>query len=171
MDGLGLAASIIAVLDLSAKVASLCFQYSKAVRNAPSDIKRLCEELDRLNTTLEGAQQLLQGPNGAQLQTSQRQRDGLNGCSFQLVQLQTKLEKKLKIGATRIQVMSGFGVYALKWPFESKNVDDIIMTLARYRDALSTALTIDQTYAVGYFFELPGLIRSAGHRSLISARR
>jgi len=143
MDGLGSAAGIIAVLDLSAKVASLCFQYSKAVKNAKSDIERLCGELDRLNTTLEGARQLLQGPNGALLRTSQRLRDGLEGCSSQLAELQTKLEKKLGNSVTR-KVVSRLGVYA-KWPLESKDVDRIITTLARYRDTLSAALTVDQT--------------------------
>ena len=41
MDGISGAASIIAVVDISAKIASLCFQYSVAVKNAKEDIKRL----------------------------------------------------------------------------------------------------------------------------------
>ena len=41
MDGISGAASIIAVVDISAKIASLCFQYSVAVENAKEDIKRL----------------------------------------------------------------------------------------------------------------------------------
>ena len=38
MDGLIETASVIAVIDISAKVASLCFQYSVAVKNAKEDI-------------------------------------------------------------------------------------------------------------------------------------
>jgi len=144
MDGLGSAASVIAVLDLSVKVASLCFQYSKAVKNAKPDIERLRGELDRLKTVLEGALQLFETPNGARLQTSQRLRDGLDGCTSQLAELQTKLEAKLNSRPAR-RVISRFGIHALKWPFESKGVDGIITTLAHYRDTLSAALAVDQT--------------------------
>jgi hypothetical protein len=41
MEAVGSAASIIAVIELSAKVASLCFQYSSAGKNARSDVERL----------------------------------------------------------------------------------------------------------------------------------
>lgn len=41
MDGLLGAASVIAVIDVSTKVATLCFQYSVAVRDAEKDIERL----------------------------------------------------------------------------------------------------------------------------------
>jgi len=83
------------------------------VKNAKSDIERLCGELDRLNTILEGARQLLQSLNGALLWTSQRLREGLNGCSSQLTELQIKLEKKLSNGVTG-KVISWLSVHALK---------------------------------------------------------
>jgi hypothetical protein len=41
MDGLSGAASIIAVVEISAKVVSLCVQYSVAVKDAKRDIERL----------------------------------------------------------------------------------------------------------------------------------
>jgi len=41
MDGLSAGASVIAVIDISAKVATLCFQYSAAVKDAIKDIQRL----------------------------------------------------------------------------------------------------------------------------------
>jgi len=149
MDGLGSAASVIAVIDLTAKVTSLCFQYFKEVKSAKSDIKRLCGELDTLKTTLHSTRQLFDGPNGAQLQTSQRLRDGLHGCSSQLIELQTKLETKLNAGTAR-KAMRKFGVRALKWPFENKDVGSIIRTLEGYRDMLSAALTIDLAYVAAY---------------------
>lgn len=165
---MGSAASIIAVLDLSVKVASLCFQYSQAVKNARPDIERLCGELDALKTTLEAARELLQSPNGTLLRTSQRLRDGLDGSSSQLTELQTKLEEKVKIGTTR-KVMRR--VQALKWPFESKDINGIIATLARYQKTLSFALTVDQAYVTGYSPGFLKLIRSAGRKPLISTRR
>jgi hypothetical protein len=41
LEGLGLAANVIAVIDLSAKVISWCYQYSKDVKNARADIEQL----------------------------------------------------------------------------------------------------------------------------------
>ena len=41
MDDLSAAASVIAVIDISTKVASLCYQYSVAVKDAKEDIERL----------------------------------------------------------------------------------------------------------------------------------
>lgn len=147
MEALGSVASVIAVLDLSAKVASLCFQYSKTVKAAKSDIERLQGELDRLKTVLEGARQLLESPNGARLQTSHQLHNALRGCSSKLTELETKLEKKVTTGNTR-KVMSRFGIRSLKWPLESKSVDGVVTSLARCRDTLSAALIIDQTCAV-----------------------
>lgn len=145
MDGLSAAASVIAVIQISGTIASLCSQYLKGAKNAKSDIERLQGELSNLKTVLEGAQELLVGPNGARLQTSQLLYDGLRGCFSQLTDLETKLGKKLNTGKMR-KVMSQFGLRALKWPFESKDVDGIIQSLKRHRDTLSMGLNIDQTY-------------------------
>jgi hypothetical protein len=142
MEGVGAAANIIAVINLSAKVASLCFQYSSAVKNARSDVERLQGELERLETTLQGAQRLLESPNGKKLQTSQGLRNGLIDCSSQLSELQSRLEKKLNPGSAR-KAMSRIGFRALKWPFESKEIDRIIENLEQYRGTLSAGLAVD----------------------------
>jgi hypothetical protein len=155
---------------LSAKVASHCFRYTTAVKNAKSDINRLQGELGRLTTTLEGALQLLECPNWAGLQTSQRLRDGLSACSSRLAELDIKLEKKLNHGTAR-KTMARLGVRALTWPFESKDVDGIIKTMERCRDAVSAALTIDQTYVAAFSLSTFELIRSTVRGFLISARQ
>jgi hypothetical protein len=142
MEAVGSAASIITLIELSAKVASLCFQYSSAVKNARSDVERLQGELERLKTTLQDAQRLLESPSGKRLQTSQGLRNGLIDCSSQLRQLQSRLEKKFNPGSAR-KAMSRIGFRALKWPFESKEIDSIIKNLERYRDTLSAGLAVD----------------------------
>jgi hypothetical protein len=142
MEGVGAAANIIAVINLSAKVASLCFQYSSAVKNARSDVERLQGELERLETTLQGAQRLLESPNGKKLQTSQGLGNGLIDCFSQLSELQSRLEKKLNPGSAR-KAMSRIGFRALKWPFESKEIDRIIENLEQYRGTLSAGLAVD----------------------------
>jgi hypothetical protein len=137
MDGLSAAASVIAVIQISEDVVSLCSQYLKAVKNAKSDIVRLQGELSSLKPVLEGAQKLLEGPNAARLETSRPLLDGLRGCYSQLEDLETKLKGNGKR-------MRYFGLRALKWPFKSKKVDNIIQTLSKFRDTLSAGLNIDQ---------------------------
>jgi hypothetical protein len=148
MDGLSAAANVIAVLDLTAKIATLLFQFSKEVKAAKSDIENFQGELDRLSITLEGGQELLESPNGAKLQTSQHLRTSLYGCSSHLTEIEAKLTKKLNAGGTRM--MSRFGLRFLKWPFESGEVNGIVRNLERYRDTLSATLTIDQTYVFSF---------------------
>ncbi|PMD32232.1 hypothetical protein L207DRAFT_572057 [Hyaloscypha variabilis F] len=142
MDVLSAAASVIAVIQISESVASLCSQYFTAVKNAKPDIELLQGELGRLKTVLEGAQQILKGPNGARFHTSQPLRDGLSGSSLQLNELEKKLKEKLNLGKTG-KVMIHFGFRALNWPFEKGEVDGIIQILKGYRDTLSAALVID----------------------------
>ncbi|KAM7211054.1 vegetative incompatibility protein HET-E-1 [Rhypophila decipiens] len=143
MEGLGTAASIIAVIELAAKVASLCLEYSSAVKNARADIERLRQHTSRLKITVEGAQKLLQGPHGARLETSQKLHETLNDTYSQLGDIATKLEAKLHSGR-RAKAMRSLGLRALKWPFESKDVDKIIVNLQRDQASFSAALQIDQ---------------------------
>ena len=46
MAELGLVANVIAVVDLSAKIASSCVQYSRVVKDAKADIDRFEREVD-----------------------------------------------------------------------------------------------------------------------------
>jgi len=145
METVASAASIIAVIELSAKIALLCNRYSSAVKNAKSEIERLQGELERLKITLHGVRELLESPDGEKLRTSHRLWGGLSDCSSQLTQLQLRLEKKLNHRSAN-KVLSRFGIRALKWPFESKEIDGIIKNLERYRDLLSLGLIVDQVY-------------------------
>ncbi|KAK0632942.1 hypothetical protein B0T14DRAFT_542129 [Immersiella caudata] len=143
MEGLGAAASVIAVVELAAKVASLCLEYSSAVKHAKSDIERLRKHTDSLKITVNGAQKLLQGPDGARLETSLKLREAMANSYLQLDDIATKLEEKLRAGRTA-KAMRCMGLRALRWPFESKDVDKIIANLQQDQTSFTTALQIDQ---------------------------
>ncbi|KAK4643732.1 hypothetical protein QC761_0070940 [Podospora bellae-mahoneyi] len=147
MEGLGAAASVIAVVELAARVASLCLEYSSAVKNARSDIERLRKHTDSLKITIEDAQKLLQGPHGARLETSQKLREALDNTHSQLGDVATRLEAKLPT-SRREKVLAYVRWRALKWPFESKDVDKIIASLQRGQDSFAAALQIDQTTGI-----------------------
>jgi hypothetical protein len=60
MDGLSVAASIIAVVNISAKIISICYRYSIAVKDAKDDIERVQRKVrDIITHILEKLKQLL----------------------------------------------------------------------------------------------------------------
>ncbi|EOA90843.1 uncharacterized protein SETTUDRAFT_102068 [Exserohilum turcica Et28A] len=143
MDGLSGAASVIAVIDISAKIVSLCVQYSMAVKDAKGDIERVQRKVSDINHILEKIKQLLDSQDKTRLSATQGLLDSLEQCLNELESLGVKLEP----GKTR-KTMRRFGLRALKWPFTSKEVDKIVLNLERYEQTFGLALQIDQTAVV-----------------------
>ncbi|KAF2731741.1 hypothetical protein EJ04DRAFT_514396 [Polyplosphaeria fusca] len=138
MDGLSGAASVIAVVNISAKVASLCYQYSVEVKHAKGDIERLHRKVNDTKNVLEKLQQLEQ--NSPQLSTTHNMVDSLKQCHEQLQGLKDRLEP----GRGR-KAMQQFGIRALKWPFTSKEVEKTVQNIESYQTTFSLALQTDQT--------------------------
>lgn len=138
MEGLSGAASVIAVVEVSAKIISLCFQYSTAVRNSRKDIERLQKKVSNIKDVFEQVEQLLDGRN--KTLATHNLLDSLKKCLLQLEELKTQLEPS----KTR-KTMSRFGVRSLKWPFTSKEVENCIASLESYEQICTLALLADQT--------------------------
>lgn len=141
MDGLSVAASVIIVIELSAKITALCLQYSTAVKDAKKDIQRLQTQVNNVEKVVKGVQQLLDGPHGTKLSTSQKLRQAIHGCRAQLQDIETRLDP----GKGR-KAMSRLGLRALKWPFESKKIDEFTHKLESCNASISLALQVDQTW-------------------------
>lgn len=140
MDSLSGAASVIAVIDISAKITSLCFQYSIAVKDAKKDIERLQRKVEDITSLVNKIKQLSVGPDKAQLSTIHGLSDSLKGCLQRLKELKEQLEP----GKGR-KAMTRFGLRALRWPFTSKQVEKIVFELERYEQTFALALQVDQT--------------------------
>ncbi|KAL7758379.1 hypothetical protein ACKLNR_012906 [Fusarium oxysporum f. sp. zingiberi] len=142
-EAVGLALSVITIIDLSAKVSTRCFQYLNAVGNARADITRLQSRLDDLSACLRGAHRVLHGPNNQALAVSRELINSLDGCQSELVQVQNRLDP----GKAR-KTMRRLGLRALKWPFNSKKVSGIVANLEYYKQAIMLCLQVDQTSTV-----------------------
>ena len=140
MDGLSGAASVIAVIDVSAKIISLCFQYSTAVKNSRKDIERLQKKVNNIQDVFGQVEQLLDGRDKTLRSATHNLSDSLKECLLQLEVLKTQLEP----GKTR-KAMRRFGVRALQWPFTSKEVEKYIASLESYEQIYTLALLADQT--------------------------
>ncbi|KAL6798148.1 vegetative incompatibility protein HET-E-1 [Trichoderma sp. SZMC 28012] len=141
MEGLG------AAVKLTTKIVSLCAEYSSAVKNASHDIQRLRERIESLDATLKGVLELLQGPHGPRLRTSQKLRDALNNSRSLLDSIAATLERKFNGGRMQ-RTMRVCGFRALKWPFESKEMENSIAALEQYQHTMAVAIQIDQTAEV-----------------------
>jgi hypothetical protein len=140
MDGLSVAASVVAVIDISAKIGSLCFQYSMAVKDAKNDIERVQRKVGDITHILETIKQLLDNQDETRLSTTQGLFDSLTQCLQDLKDIQVKLEP----GKGR-KTMRRIGLRALRWPFTSKQVEKIVSTLDGYKQTFMSALGVDHT--------------------------
>lgn len=143
MEGLGVTASVIAVVNMSAKVVGWCAKYAGDVKNSSNEKVRLLREVTELNYVAQKAKSFLEGPHGVRLQASTELLLAITVSESQLQQL----ERKLKTGAA-LHTTSGVGLRALKWPFQSKGSEKAILELRRCTERVSMALQIDQTYVV-----------------------
>lgn len=140
MDGISNVASVIALLEISAKVVILCIEYHSKVKKAAEDIKRLQSEIEVLDSILKKLRDVLltQGTDQMLLTTSLS--EPLNICSSVL----QELENRLNLTKSK-KAMSRYGIRALKWPFESKDIDENIEILEQQKSTFSLILNIDQT--------------------------
>ncbi|KAF7551854.1 hypothetical protein G7Z17_g4689 [Cylindrodendrum hubeiense] len=140
MEALGVGASLITVIDLSAKVATLCFQYSAEVASARADITRLQSQVNHLCVAFRSAQTLLEDSAGRPLSVSRELIDSLQECAVEL----GRLQDKLGLGKAR-KAMLRFGLRALRWPFSRKEIESIIANLKGWEQIILLGLQVDQT--------------------------
>lgn len=128
MAELDLVACVIAVVDLSAKIASTCVQYSRDVKDSKADIGRFKQEVESVDNLLRHAKALLEGADKTSLSTLDELKNALAECETQLQQLNRALDP-----GNRWKGMSKIEVRALEWPFKSREVDKAISSLGRSR--------------------------------------
>uniref|UniRef100_A0A8H7K8B0 Nephrocystin 3-like N-terminal domain-containing protein n=1 Tax=Bionectria ochroleuca TaxID=29856 RepID=A0A8H7K8B0_BIOOC len=142
MEILGVAANVIAVVDLSAKISSLCVQYGREVKNAAADIERLRKEIASLQGVTKAVQDLLNGTDGKKLDKSQLE-TYLNECVLLLKNIELKLTPR-----TARKLIGKMGFTTLKWPFQSKEVDDLVRQFSKFVQAIAHTLQVEQTSAL-----------------------
>lgn len=139
MDGVSAVASVTAVVELSAKISLLCVRYVIAVNNAKKDIECLQRKVADLQAVLGGMKSLLDGVDKTRLSVADTLANSLKNCILQLGELETRLDP----GESR-NVMSRLGK-RLKWPYTSKEVEQIVVGLDTYERSFILALQVDQT--------------------------
>ena len=142
MEPLSATASVVAVIQIAQQVFNLCQKYYTGVKDARKDIQRLRNEVISLQDVLTSIADIADEPGAASLTTLNllSQADGpLDQCKVDLTLLVAKLDPG--DGPT---TMRRAGLRALRWPFNSKDVDKAIAGTERYKSVLALALNADQ---------------------------
>lgn len=146
MEAVAATASVITLVEVSAKIATGLLQYTTAVRAASSEITHFHQSLESLRNVLEQSKQLLDRHDAARLLASQNLLDALKDCRSQLEELQQKLHKRLpKPDSKRSKIVGSIGASSLLWPFQSKEVEKLVDRFERWKATINLALMVDQT--------------------------
>ena len=151
MEGVGAAASVIAVIQLTQEVYKLCQSYVLSVKNARRDIDLLCKEVMDLHDVLETLDNWLQGTDASESLILSKLKESSGGpldlCQKELKSIKEILETYTSpTGAGGQQMMKRVGMRALKWPFSERDLKAKINTLQKGKDSLNLALTAENTY-------------------------
>ena len=142
MDPLSLTAGIIAVIQVSATVVSLCYDYRNGVKNAVQEATRITEEVKSLQDVLERLLKLAEletARGSSRLQALQHliQPGGvLPRCHEDLEVLRNRLGSE----GRKKSLMT-----TLKWPLNEKELKQTLENIAKTRGTISLALIADQT--------------------------
>ena len=133
--------TILAVVDLSAKLLSLISKYYSDVRDAKDDITRLMTEIRSFQTILLDVEKLAEASKPQSLPVVAI-KESLSDIHDLINELGPSSGRK---------VMKRVGLRALKWPFSSGQVTKCIERLERHKTAISLGLNVEQTYEHYHF--------------------
>ncbi|RSL92713.1 hypothetical protein CDV31_015024 [Fusarium ambrosium] len=130
MEGLGVAANVIAVVDLSVKVIAWLSEYAQDVKNSKPERARLLQAATQLNSVSQHVQQLLQSPRGAKLHASRKLAQAMGDGKAQLFWLEGLLSNRGRFSS-------------LMWSFQKKKVEEAILELERCTGIVHNVLQVD----------------------------
>lgn len=146
-EAFGVAAGVIAVLQITSSVLSVCYDYNAAIRDAPWELPRIQQELEDLRNVLQRLEPLTRHAeisDPAQLQTLNLLCGPLQTFLEVIKQLKEKLEPPewtKKWGPKRKAL-----VQSLRWPIKEVETKIILVMIGRFKETLQLAFHADQTY-------------------------
>jgi hypothetical protein len=140
MDGLGAAASIIAVLQIAQSIGSALKDYYEDVRDAREDIRKLYDSVRSLETILSTAQSIVR-----------REGHLLNAALFTdtpgpLKQSELELEKLRDDLKPRTHFAKK--VQSLTWPFKKNDTEKTVVAIDRHKSNLTLEIGIESLWVL-----------------------
>jgi hypothetical protein len=141
MDPLSITASLIAVLQVTSAVISICYDYRQGQKHASREVIQLSDELNSLKDVLDSLLQLAEksSDDQARLATLNKltQPNGsISNCQMEMERLKKKLEPESGWRAVR---------KSLVWPLHWAEMSKVLEGLERLKTTMQLALLTDQT--------------------------
>jgi uncharacterized phage infection (PIP) family protein YhgE len=138
-DPLSLAASSIAVIQISGKVAQLCYNYIRSVRNAPKDLERLAVEITTVEEILKTLNERLQAKDkdGNPQFATLNQRANQYSLKKYITALK-KLQKKLD-SSHQIKRF----IKKIFWPLREEEMRELLGLIDREKSHLGLLLQLE----------------------------
>lgn len=137
-EAIGLAASLITLVQLAGQLTCVGYSYICAVKRAPNDLRELVDELHSLGKILTSLQDYADtNPQSTTLQKLNEADGPIKGCFRELEGL------KLRLGPR--DGFKGF-IAGLKWPLKGAETAQIISRIERHKSLFIFALAADQMY-------------------------
>ena len=142
-EPLSVAASLIAVLQISGAVISYCYEYRQGLKNASKDLLRVTAEVTSLRNVLERLVTLVGDDHDANSKSLPALTDivfpngPLDVCQRDLQSVMEKLERP-------VSDWKALG-RRLIWPLQNKDVARTMEMVHRTKSVLETALLVDNT--------------------------
>jgi hypothetical protein len=144
MDPISITGTIIAVLQITSSVISICYDYRGGVESASRDAIQITNELNSLREVLESLLRVVEksqsnnGKDGSSLATFEllaKEGGPLMTCKTELERLKSKLEPEK--GWRKMRSM-------LVWPLKEGEVRRTLDWLERLKGTMGLALSVDQ---------------------------
>ena len=148
MEGLSVAANIIAVIDAAHEIIKICYDFRAALKQSPWALTRILEEISELQIIVGKIEELSHRAGSEDAESSlillcNPHNGPLVQCENELVNLQQLLESTIlkgKDGSKRRAL-----IQALGWRFKDSEVVLRLGRIQRLKTTLQLALSADQT--------------------------
>lgn len=161
VEPIGLVGTLLAIVQVSSKLVSICYEYRERVKDAPRElmlvlneatsVRNITERLINLTNSCESSTYL------PSLQSTEEADSPLQQCLSELLGLKDSLKlekpKKGKFWSLKFDKKKTGKMWELKWPLKRSEVEKRLSQIARIKATLQLALSADNTLVlfVSYF--------------------
>ena len=148
MDPLSLAASVIAVIQISNAVLLCCYRLRSHIKDADGEIARIITEVEDLSATLDELSKVLQPASDSPIlgDLCIDEDGGKPGRTISCQSALASCEAVMKEISEKLAPLSKPGLkYKLRWPFESSSIQRKLDIVQKQKATLQLALSTHQT--------------------------
>jgi Fungal N-terminal domain of STAND proteins len=147
MDPLSAVASVIAVLQISERIVSICKEYIAVIKDAPSDLRKILLEVGSIKSAFEVVEILASRDDDDEqrhLLSKLKGQDGpIEGCRRALAELEKLFPTTTGSSNNGKRQKLAPSLTTLAWPFKRYHASRLLDEISRYKLTISLALSAE----------------------------